>query len=217
MKTKFLLGLAAGVVFSLVEPQMVQAVSLSLVSSSSDIEVGGFVSIDLRIADLGNLTAPSLSAFNIALEFDPNRLALRGVTFGDPQLGDLIDVSGLAAQFDAVGFRQPTPGAVRLFESSFDSPAQLDSQPASFGLATLSFEALAPGSSSLEFSTYQLADAIGDPLAVDFARGSSFVIRETPNATVPEPVLGGFGASLIAGIGILCCKRRVRERSRGAF
>ncbi len=61
-------------------------------------------------------------------------------------------------------------------------PAELDAlQPASFALATLSFDTLAGGTSPLTFSQVVLADAFGATLT-----GSS-VGSGSINVVVPEP------------------------------
>jgi len=66
-------------------------------------------------------------------------------------------------------------------EVSLLLPAELDAlQPASFDLATLAFDTLAGGISSLTFSQVVLADAFGGTLTASVSSGNI-------NVAVPEP------------------------------
>lgn len=191
MKTASLFGLAVGL-SALASPTPTQAVSLTLEPSAQTLKIGEPVTVDVRISDLGNSSAPSLSAFDLNVTFDPSTFAFQGLTFGDSALGDLLDPSGLATLLGFVGFSEAAPGTVNLFETSFEPLSVLDGQPDSFTLATLAFEAVAPGSSALELSVNFLGDSLGDRLPVTLAMGSRL-------QAVPEPSLGGFGLLLTLG------------------
>ncbi len=155
-----------------------QAITLGLDPSNGSVSVGSSVSVNLLISDLTDSAAPSLGTFELDVLFDPGLFSLMGVTFGDPVLGDQLD---LFAAGSLSGYDDSVPGIVNVFEISFDTPADLDDlQAGSFTLATLTFEALAEGTSSLGTANLIFGDSLGDPLGVDVSPGSI-------TATLPEP------------------------------
>jgi len=167
-----------------------KAVLLSFEPASQIVPVGESVSVDLVISGLGNYSEPSLGAFDLNITYNPAILDFTGYTLssylGDISLWEAVDLS----------WGETTLGTINLAELSFLSVSELDSlQPESFTLATLTFDTLAIGTSSLDISIIALGDAYGNPLSADVQSG---VI-----APVPEPatfILIGFG---LGGIGIL--------------
>jgi hypothetical protein len=114
-----------------------QAVSLSLEPSAQTVVLGNLVDVAVRIADLD---IPALSTFDLDISFDPGILTFSQATFGDPVLGDQLDILGLGSLTDAI----PGVGVVNLFELSFDLPEDLTAlQAPSFTLATLTFSTTA--------------------------------------------------------------------------
>lgn len=193
-----LLGIACGLLPTILTVKTVQAASLALIPAVQSVEVGNAVEIEVVISGLGDVSAPSLSTFDLDVNFDPSILAFSSATFGDPILGDQLDLLGFGSLTDVTA----GAGTVNLFELSFDLPSDLDSlQPDSFTLATLNFNAIGVGSSPLAISTVNaLGDANGLPLLIEAVSGAN--VEVTPStATVPEPSLSLLSLFSALGVG----------------
>ena len=180
--------LMAGLIVIVLAPQA-RAVSLALTPASSVAAVGDTVAIAIEIAGLGAGTPPTLSSFDIAVSFDPSVLSFQSASFGTA-LGTGSDVFESAAPLG--------PSSVDVSAASLLPSSVLDaSQPASFVLATLVFQALAPGVSPLAIVDAILADtsdiAGGNQIFVDSIGGARVTV-----APVPEPA-----ALLVFGAGVL--------------
>ncbi len=176
-----------------------QAISLSFDPPSHDVPVGSPVAVNLVISGLADAAAPSLGSFDLDLVYDPLLLVLTGVAFGDPVLGDQLDLAGFGS---ISGFDGSLAGTLNLFEISIDLVTDLDAlQAGSFTLATLSFDALAAGTSFLEIASasLKLGDSLGDPLSSDLTPGSITVIPEPAAVTLT-----------LIGILLLALVRRLR-------
>ena len=171
---------------------------------SQTVPVGESVSVDLVISGLGDGESPSLGGFDLFIEYDPAILALSDVSFGDPTLGDQLDVSGWGSLYDYSSYSSDVE---YLFGLSYNLPWDLnDLQKPSFVLATLTFDTLSVGTSSLEIVDpdppiymSRLSDELGEPLGFERESGSV--------SPVPVPatfILFGFG---LGGIGILRRKK----------
>jgi hypothetical protein len=180
MKKPFITFLAAA--FLLCPGSPAAARTLFVVPSDQTVSAGGTVSIDLAISGLGTGTPPSLSVFDLDVTFDDSVLSFLSFTFGDPILGDQLDLSGLGS----LTVVTQGAGTVNLFELSFDLPADLDSLQADiFDLGTLTFLAVSNGVSNLGLSVNALGDASGNSLPTDVLGG-----RVVVDATaVPEPAV----------------------------
>jgi hypothetical protein len=195
MKRSIAVVSAAGLFFCLLAGT-VEAVLIELLPADQTVSQGDAVVVDVLISDHGAGAAPSVGAFDLDVAFDPSILVPTAVTFG-PFLGDpllLEAVSGFAL----------LPGLLDFFETSFLLPAELDAlQPEPLLVATLSFIAAGPGTTSLIFSDIILGDAFGDPLAATASSGS---VTVTPGA-IPVP---GTLPLLAPGLLIVLLGRRNR-------
>ncbi len=179
-----------------------QAIILSFAPATQNASVGFPTDVAVVISGLGNGAAPSLSAFDLDVDFDSNVLSFLGVTFGDPVLGDQLDLFALGSLAGTTSGL----GVVNLFELSLDSPADLDAlQAGSFTLATLTFDTLAAGFSPLGISVNALGDANGNPLTATIAGGS---VTAAGAGAVPEP------ASLLLVFAGLMVVAWLREAAR---
>ncbi len=156
---------------------------LGLTPASQTVPNGSSVTADLIVSGLGDFSAPSLSTFDVQIGYDPTILAATGGTIGDPVNGDQLDLSGFgtinAIDTSILGTTEP-------YEISFDFPSELDTlQLGSFTLASLTFNALTPGTSPLTIASMVLGDSNGDPLSAEIQNAS--VTISSPSTSVPEP------------------------------
>ena len=176
------------------------AITIGFEPVSQEVVVGDPASVNLIISGLGDHTAPSLGAFDLDIHFDPAILAFDSATFGDPVLGDQLDIWGLG--LNPMGASITSLGVLDIWEVSLDTADDLNNfQAGSFTLATLTFSTLTVGTSPLEIIIDSLGDANGEPLSANVQSGSI--------SPVPEPatfILIGFG---LGGIGILRRKKAI--------
>src|SRR5271154_4373648 len=100
---------------------MAHAATVSLSPASSTTAVGSPLTLGLIISGLGSGTA--LGAFDISVNFNSSLFSFQSARFGDPVLGDQLDLSKL-------GLNSPTAtlgvGSVDFIETDiFDSPSTL--------------------------------------------------------------------------------------------
>jgi hypothetical protein len=175
------------------------ALTLSLVTATPSLPVGGSLSVDLVIAGLAAPGSPSLGAFDVDVSFDPARITFVSVTFPSPSA---LAPSGPAGSIQGSGLSGGNE--VDVNETSFESPATLNaSQPASFTLATIQFTAAAAGTTSLAFTQIVLADENGAPLTLSAAPAALGI-------EIPEPGLTGL---LAAGVALAAATRRRAARA----
>ena len=157
-------------------------VQLSFLPSSQDVFVNGTVQVAVNISLLNIGEPPSLGTYDLDVSYNPLLLNFLNVTFGDPILGNQLDLFGLGnIQSFTIGL-----GSVNLFELSFDSAADLDAfQAGDFTLFVLSFSAIAPGTNPLTLNVNALGDAIGGPINFTQQDGSVNIIGQT--SEIPEP------------------------------
>lgn len=196
MKKSILAILLASMVLLGVSPAF--AISIGFNPVNSTVTLGSPVDVALTISGLEDSASPSLGIFDLDLSFDPTILSLSGVSFGDPVLGDQLDLFGLGS----ITATTPGSGSVNLFELSFDLPDDLNMlQAGDFTLAMLTFNTLSAGTSSLTLSVNALGDAFGDPLVATLNNGSIAVVN-----TVPEP---GTLLLLASGLAVFALKRKI--------
>lgn len=187
MNKKLFIGLSGGF-FSIFPQTNAQAIAIGLSPSSANIELGNQVDVDLIISDLGDGFAPSLGAFDFNVNFDSTILDFSSLTFGDPILGDQLNLFSYLFGLDSInGFMEVDDSTVNLFEISLDWPQDLDDfQVDSFTLATLTFNTIGEGTSNLDLNNVILGDAFGAPLTAEIVNSSVTVIPRTV-PSVPEP------------------------------
>jgi len=168
----------------------VKATTIGFEPTSQEVLVGSPVDVDLMIWGLGDYTEPSLSTFDLDILFDPTILAFNSAIFGDPILGDQLDIWSFG--MNAMEAFVTSPGVLYILEVSLDTVDDLhDFQADSFTLATLTFDALESGTSSLDISNMILGDAYGN--------------------VIPVPATFLLVASGLAGIGVWRRKRLFRS------
>lgn len=176
--------------------EAVQGQTIELVPSDTLVETGKPLMMDVVISGLGDFVAPSISAFDFDLSFDNNILAFNSFDFGDPVLGDLLDTSGFA--FKDVD--DTMPGIVSISEVSGDFDVELNvAQPETFILGVANFEAIAPGTTSLDLTVQGLLDENVSPFSLESDPESVSV--STQMVTEPQVTLGilGLGVTLVLG------------------
>ncbi len=175
-------------------PTASSGVSLALLPALSETDVGGTVSIELAIADLGDGLPPSAGSFDVDLTFDDSLLRLDSVDFG-ASLGAPLSLQEVL----------PGAGEVSLAEVSLLSPGELDAlQSDGFVLANLQFTAVEVGTSEVAFADALVGDGFGQPLPVELLGPANVV--STAATAVPEP-----GALALFALGSLVVSAAVRR------
>ena len=185
MRKRIVVGLVLLLALLFIGHQAALATSISFAPDSSTVGLGELLDIDVVISGLGAGGPDSVGGFDLSVGFNPGILSAIGVTFG-PYLGDPLF-------FEAITESLLLPGSVDFAEVSLLLPFELDAlQPASFTLATLSFQAVGNGATALSLVSIAVTDAFGDPLPI------------TTGIMVGEPatlLLLGSGLAGLAGLG----------------
>jgi len=190
---KFIIGCVAAV--GIIYPASAQ-IALSLSPSSQTDAVGGLDTYNLIVSGLkgsADYNGPALSGFIVQLDYDSTIAAAQSVAFGSKLnlLGDDFQYSDLSS----------IPGQITLEEFSDASSTALEgAQSSSFTLATIEFQGLAAGTTTLTIDpSSSLSDENGNTLDVINLNGASFTV--TP---VPEP---GTCALAALALGIIALRR----------
>ena len=165
-------------------------------------KTNGPIFVSIAIEGLG---AQSLGAWDLQLAFNPGVISFNSVVFGDPTLGDQLDLS--IPPFGSIqGSDSSVPGLVRLFELSLESPSVLNSlQADAFVLATLTFDAVGVGLTPITFDMFLLSDADGNQLV---ASASGAVVDVVPEPSASTLIGSGLFALALVSTGIRVRKSR---------
>lgn len=189
MKSMFIIVLAALTCSAPVWAQSVPEITIS----SDSVSVGGVATVDLSISGLGSGT--QLGGYDLNVGFNPAIVSFASAAFGDPKLGDQLNLEGFGTFSSATA----GSGTVDLAELSFDTISALQSSQASaFTLVQLTFDTNAVGTSALDLSINAVSDSFGNSLTPALSNGS---ITVTGVAAAPEmdPTNGLAALTLLAG------------------
>ena len=194
------MGLAHSASAAAVGPVLSVSGSATLVNITDTVTLTLNIS-GLKVGDNVDLTgSPSVSAFDLVLNYDPTVLTLQSSTFGSKLwLSNTSDPTYADVQIDL-----STPGRVELFDLSSDSAATLRSlQPASFSLGTVTFAAAGIGSTKL---TWDAATSLSDETGA-----ASVAFTSTDSATITSNVVPEPGTCGLVGLGLLGLLARGRR------
>jgi len=178
-----------------------RAVTISFDPSSSIVDVGDLVDVDVVISGL-DAFEEIVSAYDLDVTYNSSIVNATGVTFGpflgDETLGEVFNISVLG------------PGRIDFAALSFLTDQELSAlQPDSFVLATLSFVALTPGTTPLIFDP----DTIPGILIVSFGALPIDPVTALPGEiTVRGPIQTPEPSTLWLGLAGLLAVRKLRRR-----
>lgn len=200
---KFIVGF--GLVFLVAAVSNAAPVTLGFSPEAVNAPVGSSIDINLLVSGLGSGNAPSVGGYDIDVGYNPAVLSPLSVSFGDPSIGDQLDLWGLGSYIEV------NEGAdyANLVELSYDSPMDLDAlQADSFTLATFRFYLWGEGTSSLDLAVNSLTDADGNILFPQLLSGS---VNASPVSIPTSILLLGTG---LTGLGWI---RRTGKTAKGAI
>lgn len=183
-RTPYLVALLAS---GLLSAPTARAITIDFVPGSQTVTLGVPVSVDVVISGL-DAVGEIVGEFDLDATYDAAILSATGVTFGSSLGGPVDSFPGFVL----------SPGVVDFFEVSLLGDAELDTiQGDTFTLATLLFDTIGAGASSLDlvadgpFNSVVGRDAmpLSDPPG-NIQTGSGSVTVQSPGGVVPEPSTG---------------------------
>jgi hypothetical protein len=185
--------------FFLVFPPAASGVTLSLVPSAPEVPVGGVVTVDVAVADLGT---DVVGGYSLSLQYDATILdpvsAVLGSALGDPAL-------------EQIAFPDPpvppaVAGTFAISAVSLLSVSELSAlQTGTTVLLSIDFQVLAEGISQISVGSALLSGGVGNALPLGPIEGVE--VAATP--AVPEP-----SAALAFLAGCLLVGRAIGRRGR---
>jgi hypothetical protein len=170
-----------------------QALTIDLSPSAQELQLGDNLTLDVKVSDLTDATAPSLGVYDLNLMFDATRVSISNIIWGDAVKGNQLDLNGFGSlqMSDA-----SNSGILNLVELSFDDIWSLNNlQAGSFSLFSVIFSTIAAGPAEFTLGVNTLGDANGDSLLADSIGTSKVMINAV---AVPEPA-----ASFLFLIGLI--------------
>ena len=197
MKIPTILGLVCGLIGV---PAISQADTFlfTVIPSAPLVGTSSVPFLDVSI-QVSGLVTKSLAEYDVTLAFDPALLAHVSTNYGDPVLGDQLELNQPSIQLQPpnVGV-----GTVEIAQASTDSESDLNTlQLNTFIVAVLHLKPLGVGISPLNLTVHAAGDPLGN--AVQTAVLNSSV------QTIPEPgvfLLVGFGL-----VGVFALKQRLHR------
>lgn len=155
------------------------AATLSAVSASTTVNVGSTLTVIINASDLIDVSAPSLGAFDLDINFNASVLSYTGFNWGDSVHGDQLDLAQLGS-INGYDVSHAATGSLNFYEVSLDDIVTLnDMQAGNFGLLTLTFSALTTGTSSLMLNVNAFGDADGNTLDTQI-NNANVVVNAVP-------------------------------------
>jgi hypothetical protein len=184
MNEKILSFISVVLCFIFTTPSHANAI-LTITPGTQSVSAGSPVSFAVNISGLGSGIA--LGAYVLDIGFDSALLNFSQATFGDPVLGDQLDLLKTGSNAPSA---TPSLGNIKLIEFSLDDSATLIAQQArQFTLTTLSFTSLTQGTSPLTLSVDSLTDANANDLQSSIVNGSVTINGSLNTVFEPEALL----------------------------
>lgn len=157
------------------------AVNINLVADKANLNIGDTLELQVRVNGLTDQAAPSLGVYDLNLGFDAALFSLNAVHWGDPVLGNQLDLAG----FGSLQESTVTTNWINLFELSFDSIADLDLlQAGEFTLFSVLLTAQTIGEGNFSLWINSIGDASGNELSINEPNGLAVIVG---GVEVPEP------------------------------
>ena len=167
-----------------------QALSLSFIPQAPNVPLGSSVVVGVQVSGLGSWLAPSLRS---ELIYNKNFLDFTGVTFGDPNLGNQLNLSWVGSTTTINEFLN----VLTMTEESSNSSLDLHTlQADEFTLIQMTFDATDLGEAGFIFNAGTLRDATGNLFAGTSREGEKTTVLNPVSS--PEPVsIGLLGSGLV--------------------
>lgn len=185
-----------------------KALTFEFDTARPSVILGDMLSVDLVVSGLGEYGPDSLGTFDLEIIYDSSVLAFSGYELGG-FLGDTFFG-------EAISLGEWSSGQVNIAEESlldadkFSGPAYFgpyldEIQPGSFTLATLSFDTIALGKSTLNLGYSTFGDGFGNPLTLENNPFADITVSAAP---VPEPASILLFSTGLAGLATTLRKRK---------
>jgi hypothetical protein len=157
------------------------AINIELTTDKNALTLSDTLAIDVRISGLNHGSSPSLGAYDLDFNYDPNLFAIHSIMWGDATQGNQLDLMN----YDSLQDSSSGNGWLNLFELSFDSAADLNLlQAGEFILFSVLLHTITNGSGIFSLTANSVSDAYGEELFIAPINNLSVVVN---SVSVPEP------------------------------